>query len=217
MQKQVLVFDLDNTLILRDKAMLRCIESVFEIQLNEAQKKAIEQRDDRGHSDRIIFCEWLRSFLILSPDVDTIWQSIRSNIGYFVRFNKDTETVLSSLQKDYELILLTNGGTENQQRKIKQTELEHFFQKERIFISESIGYSKPNPKAFEVVEKLFDEGTQFYMIGDHWEKDILGAINFGWRAIYLSPKKKGDFSNEKIKCISSLSALKKALNEFPID
>ena len=212
MQKTILVFDLDNTLILRDQAMVNCIEKVFDIQLTRQQKVMIEKKDEQGHSDRIAFCQWLKIFLNLNESSDLIWENIKNNIGFFVKLNPHTISTLSLLQNEYELVLLTNGGTENQKRKIIQTGLSQFFSSNRIFISEAIGFSKPNSEAFQIVQNQFSSIQQFIMIGDHFEKDILGAKNFGWEAIYLNsnnyPK------DENALTISSLKDLKQILHEL---
>jgi len=189
LQNPILVFDLDNTLILRDQAMLNCIENLFDIQLTFSQKMAIEEKDKKGHSDRMDFCKWLKPYLNLNQSVEFIWETIKTNIGYFVKLNQNAKGVLQQLQDDYELVLLTNGGTENQKRKINQTGLNQFFPTNRIFISEKIGCRKPDSAAFQMVQNQFPLANQFIMIGDHFEKDILGAKNFGWEAIYLNPLK----------------------------
>ena len=183
---QVLVFDLDNTLLLRDEAMLHCIENLFKVQLSVAQKKAIQLKDAQGHSDRIVFCEWLRIYLELSVPASTIWSKIKENIGFFVKLNKGVIPMLKQLKSQYELVLLTNGGTSNQQRKIRQTGLDRFFTTDKTFISESIGFSKPDPRAFQIIQNQFKTKCSFCMVGDHWEKDILGALHFGWKAIYVN-------------------------------
>lgn len=206
-QNQVLVFDLDNTLLLRDEAMLNCLEQVFNLQLSFSQKKAIQLKDEMGHSDRLFFCEWLQAYLRIPLPVETIWASIKENIGFFVTLNEGAETTLQQLKSKYDLILLTNGGTSNQHRKIKQTGLDAFFSVDKIFISETIGFDKPNPKAFQVVQDQFEIDTQFCMIGDNLEKDIFGAIQFGWNAIYLSNRPIANVST-----IASLIQLKDVLN-----
>jgi len=192
---------------------LDCIEKLFNLSLTPLQKKSIQRKDEQGHSDRIQFCNWLKSFLDLSFDEDEIWRIVKSNIGKFVQLNKNVKELLGQLQKEYTLVLLTNGGTENQQLKINHTGLNDFFSSDKILISASIGFSKPDPEAFQMVEKLFHQKTQFYMIGDHWEKDILGAKNKGWKAIYLNADSKHS-EMENVKIISSLLELKPALNEL---
>ena len=202
-QNQVLVFDLDNTLLLRDEAMLNCLESLFNLQLSSSQRQAIQLKDKQGHSDRFIFCTWLQIYLQIPLSVSAIWAQIRENIGFFVRLNEGVITTLQQLKKHYELVLLTNGGTSNQQRKIKQTGLGAFFTSDKLFISEAIGFSKPDPRVFQVVQNQFTPDTQFCMIGDHWEKDIVGAIRFGWKAIYLNSN---NFQKSELLLSSQLSS-----------
>jgi len=214
-QKLRLVFDLDNTLLFRDEAMLACIEAVFDLRLSVLQKIAIRQQDEQGHSDRIHFCKWLQSYLNIAMEVASIWSLIKKNIGRFVTINPSTVRVLSTLQTTYECILLTNGGIENQQKKIAQTKLNTFFPASHIFISESIGYQKPDLKAFQLVQNQFDGTTNFCMIGDHWEKDILGAENAGWYAVHLTATPRST-NRKKITSITSLAMLDDALNNLTI-
>jgi len=215
LQKKVLVFDLDNTLIHRDQAMLDCIESLFKIPLSKEQKKEIAFWDEQGHSHRIIFCQRLKEILTLRQEAIIIWNLIRSNIGFHVRIEKEVQSVLEELKKTFELVILTNGGTENQRRKIEQAQLTDFFTEDEIFISEMIGFDKPDPRAFQFVRDKFAPGTQFCMIGDHWEKDILGALKFGWQAIYLNSKEKKQFYENVIE-ISNIPELIRLTNDFRI-
>lgn len=212
-QKLKLVFDLDNTLLFRDQAMLDCIEYVFKLQLSTSQKVAIERQDEQGHSDRIQFCTWLQTFLEIPTKATTIWSSISANIGDFVRINKATNSVLSTLQKQYECILFTNGGIDNQSRKIAQTGLNHFFQTSHIFISEALGCKKPELKAFQLVQSQFKAGTRFCMVGDHWENDILGAKNAGWYVIHLTENPL-PINSERIEQITCLTMLSSVLNKW---
>ena len=185
MKNSILVFDLDNTLILRDQAIINCIEKLFDMQLTAQQKSAIEEKDEQGHSNRLEFCKWLKTYLNLNQSVDSIWKKIKNNLGYFVKLNQHADEVLHQLQKNHELVLLTNGGTENQNRKIKETGLNQFFPTNRIFISEKMGCRKPERKAFQIVQNQFPSASQFIMIGDHFKKDILGAKNFGWVILFM--------------------------------
>lgn len=209
---QILVFDLDNTLINRDQAMLHCIENTFKIQLSDAQKHEIQLKDAQGHSNRKHFCNWLRTFLKLPKETNQIWQLLRKNIGYYVTPAKEAKAVLRGLQSHHKMALLTNGGTENQTRKIAQTGINEFFPPNRIFISEQIGHKKPDPEAFQIVQDQFKDAQSFYMIGDHWEKDILGALKFGWKPVYLNPDAPSQLP-EGVRAIQSLKELSTMLNE----
>ena len=214
-QNLKLVFDLDNTLLFRDQAMLDCIEHLFNCQLSTSQKATIQKKDKQGHSDRIHFCQWLKAFLDLPVKTTTIWSLISQNIGQFVTINTTTNSVLSTLQAKYECILLTNGGIENQSKKIAQTGLNRFFPSSHIFISEALGTKKPELATFQLVENQFGTNARFCMIGDHWEKDILGAANAGWYGVHLTTKPRLTHS-KKITSIASLLLLENALNKWRI-
>ena len=55
------------------------------------------------------------------------------------------------------------------------------FDKELIFISEKIGYRKPEIKTFQFVEqKLQLLPSECLIIGDDWLNDIEGGRNAGW-------------------------------------
>jgi HAD superfamily hydrolase (TIGR01549 family) len=58
---------------------------------------------------------------------------------------------------------------------------------ESSFHSYSVGYAKPHPQIFRAAERaLLASSASFVHIGDSWNADILGAINAGWKAVYLS-------------------------------
>ena len=55
------------------------------------------------------------------------------------------------------------------------------------FLSAETGFLKPEPQAFETVQKrlgLFP--GQLAMVGDSWNDDILGALGAGWTAIWVN-------------------------------
>lgn len=83
--------------------------------------------------------------------------------------------------------VLTNGTAQNQGKKIQVLGLTKWFTEETIFISDVIGYTKPNPKAFLAVQeymKLNPKETWF--IGDTFEVDVEGAKSAGWHVIWFN-------------------------------
>jgi YjjG family noncanonical pyrimidine nucleotidase len=95
--------------------------------------------------------------------------------------------VLEYLHGRYEMAIITNGFKEVQYEKIHKSELSKYFRK--IFISEEIGAQKPGRKIFEYAIKSMNAPKKStLMIGDSWEADIVGAMNFGIDQIYYNPK-----------------------------
>lgn len=87
--------------------------------------------------------------------------------------------------------ILTNGTAVNQGKKIDVLGMERWFPKERIFISDEVGATKPDVRAFQAVEKsmgLDPEDTWF--VGDTFEVDVDGAHNAGWHIIWFNHRKR---------------------------
>lgn len=55
------------------------------------------------------------------------------------------------------------------------------------FLSAHTGFLKPQPEAFEAVQrKLGLFPGELLMIGDSWEDDVQGALQAGWTAVWLN-------------------------------
>jgi putative hydrolase of the HAD superfamily len=90
-------------------------------------------------------------------------------------------------KKNYQLFVITNGFREVQNEKMISSGLDHYFKK--IFISEDVKSPKPGKEIFEYAIKSANaKKSKSVMIGDDWDVDILGAINFGIDAIHYINK-----------------------------
>lgn len=88
------------------------------------------------------------------------------------------ETLTYLRQRTYQMHIITNGFKEVQRLKMRNSGLEPFFGK--VFISEEVQANKPEREIFEyAVKSVNARKTRSLMIGDNWEADILGAMNFG--------------------------------------
>ncbi len=94
--------------------------------------------------------------------------------------------LLDHLHGKYEMSVITNGFKEVQYDKIQKSGLSKYFRK--IFISEEIGAQKPDKLIFEyAVKSMNAKKKKSLMIGDSWDADIVGAMNFGIDQVYFSP------------------------------
>jgi YjjG family noncanonical pyrimidine nucleotidase len=94
--------------------------------------------------------------------------------------------LLDYLHGRYEIAIITNGFKEVQYDKIRKSELSKYFRK--IFISEEVGAQKPGRQIFEYAIKSMNAPKKSsLMIGDSWDADIVGAMNFGIDQVYFSP------------------------------
>lgn len=95
--------------------------------------------------------------------------------------------VLDFLHGRYDVAIITNGFKEVQYDKILKSELSKYFRK--IFISEEIGAQKPKKEIFEyAIKSMNAPKNSSLMIGDSWDADIVGAMNFGIDQIYFNPE-----------------------------
>ena len=95
--------------------------------------------------------------------------------------------LLDHLHGRYDIAIITNGFKEVQYDKIRRSELSKYFRK--IFISEEVGAQKPRKQIFEYALKSMNAPKKSsLMIGDSWEADILGAMNFGMDQVYYNAK-----------------------------
>ncbi len=83
--------------------------------------------------------------------------------------------------------LISNGFKEVQYRKLRGSNLEHYFT--HIVLSEMVGALKPNPEIFNYALTLNKaQKEKVLMVGDSFEADIVGALMSGIDAAYLNPK-----------------------------
>lgn len=98
-------------------------------------------------------------------------------------------TLIEDLTNNYKLSIVTNGLSDVQNKRIRQSSIAHHFKS--IIISEEAKVSKPNPEIFELaLNKInpFDK-SKVLMIGDSLTSDIQGGINFGIDTCWYNPNK----------------------------
>lgn len=94
--------------------------------------------------------------------------------------------VLDYLHHKYRMAIITNGFREVQAEKLLQTGLRKYFDK--LFISEEIGAQKPHKLIFQhAVKSMNAPKKKSLMIGDSWDADIVGAMQFGMDQVYYCP------------------------------
>ena len=91
--------------------------------------------------------------------------------------------LLDYLKDKYTLSIISNGFGEVQGIKLRRSCLLPYFT--HIFLSEEVGYQKPDIRFFQaVLEKLDAKNTECLVIGDNFQTDILGAQNAKIDAVF---------------------------------
>lgn len=114
------------------------------------------------------------------------------NMGRQTNLFPGTIDTLTALQnKGYVMHIITNGFKEVQYEKLRNCQIDQFFDK--VFISEEIQSAKPHREIFEYAIKSANaKKSKSIMIGDSWETDMIGVQRFGIDGIWVSNNKPFD-------------------------
>ncbi len=120
-----------------------------------------------------------------------------------------TIETLDYLKDNYQLHIITNGFSLVQEVKLQKSNLDKYFV--TITNSELAGHKKPHENIFQFALSLANAPkNQSIMVGDSIEADVLGAMNFGMKAVYFNPSNE-QVSNNAIIQIQKLTQLKNIL------
>ena len=125
------------------------------------------------------FSRSLQAFGILEYDWIELNRLYLENMALQTQLFPGTMETLTTLKiKGYQMHIITNGFREVQYSKLANCGLSRFFTK--VFISEEINTTKPHRQIFEHALKSSNASKKrSIMIGDSWEIDIKGALEFG--------------------------------------
>lgn len=107
--------------------------------------------------------------------------------GHF--FMDGAEELLDALYKKYRLYLVSNGTASVQKGRLESSGIEKYF--DGIFISQTVGFNKPDVRFFEkVFESIPDfKKEETVIIGDSLTSDIQGGINAGIKTVWFAEGK----------------------------
>ena len=197
----ILVFDLDDTLYSKQQVFLTALKKCYPTFTTDIDVYKVYQE-----KSEIAFELFTKGQITLEENHLSRVEGTLSALGLdsskesVIRFKETYQYVMNHIELDKEwhdffnqvshrstLVLLTNGPTSHQSKKITSLGLKKWFEPSRIFISETTGVPKPQAEAFINVERLFPDVSRndFWMIGDDLTNDIEGAKNRDWNTIYF--------------------------------
>lgn len=124
-------------------------------------------------------------------DVAALSFAYRQGLAASTHLMNGAREVLDYCQSKYRLGLITNGLTEVQYPRLKNTGIGAYF--EAIVVSDEIGIAKPHAGFFDHAFNLMGpvEKERVLVIGDNPNADIGGALSYGCHACWL--KLPGEF------------------------
>jgi len=112
------------------------------------------------------------------------------------------------------IAILTNGRTKSQYAKVIALDLHRWFDDDHIFISGGIGYQKPDPMAFQYIEKMFSlNPEETWYIGDTYEADVVGADGAGWHTVWFNHRNREHLENCADVTVTSIEELSRFIRE----
>jgi putative hydrolase of the HAD superfamily len=220
-------FDLDHTLWDFEKNSALAFEKIFQElnfdinsqqfmdiynPINVAYWKLYEKNEIDQETLRVNRVKDAFEALNYSISLDQINTISNLFIEYLTSNNhliEGTIETLDYLKDKYILHIITNGFSFVQDVKLQKSNLDKYFV--TITNSEAAGHKKPHENIFKhALTTANASKTESIMIGDSYEADVLGAQNFGIKAVYFNPKAEMISQNQIIQ-IQSLTQLKNIL------
>ncbi len=228
MIKNVL-FDLDDTLLDFHRAEAEAISfTLKEIGINPSEENiALYSKINRSCWAKLETGEYTREevlhrrFDILFDTLGVNGDSHETQKLYEYRLSlgayylDGAEDLLDCLYDKYRLYIATNGIINVQSRRIKDSGIGKYF--EKIFVSEKIGYNKPDKRFFDAAfaEIPGFKHEETVIVGDILTSDIKGGINAGIKTVYFNQnRRKNDTGITPDYEIAKLSDLIKLLEEM---
>ena len=142
-------------------------------------------------------------------------KSYQKHLGSVAAFSPYGLETVMDLKNSYKQFAATNGTITAQEGKLKKSGLDQIL--DGIFISDKIGYEKPDPRFFQsILDFVGDSKAEEYVIiGDSLTSDMKLGKNCGLKTIFYNPKSletDKDLVDFEIKDLRQVKDLIQAIN-----
>ena len=223
MKYKAILLDLDNTLYDYNKPHSLAIDAVFDYCSKnfkiEKNKFDIEYKSARfiinnqltktaSSHNRLLYFQYMLENLQINP-LDHALELYNIYWDTFIKNMILYEGVYDFLKKfEGKVCIITDLTAEIQYRKIKKLKLTNLI--DFIVTSEEAGIEKPSRNIFELaLKKINLKKSEICMIGDNYEKDIVGGLNLGIKSFWFNLKAENivENDNQNINKINSYKTL----------
>ncbi|WNS80702.1 YjjG family noncanonical pyrimidine nucleotidase [Domibacillus sp. DTU_2020_1001157_1_SI_ALB_TIR_016] len=222
---RTLLFDIDDTLLdfrAAEQAALALLFAEQNMQLTDEIKERYKQINQQLWSEfeegRITREEVVNSrFSLLfqeygySVDGTVLEAKYRGYLEEGHQLIEDALEIVTGLQPNYDLYIVTNGVSKTQYKRLLDSKLHPFFK--GIFVSEDTGFQKPMKEFFDYVFARIPHfnAEEALIIGDSLNADIKGGQQAGidtcWFNPGMKPNKAGIEPTYQIQALAELSQI----------
>lgn len=188
---KAIIFDLDNTLIDRQKAFREMLERKFHVLFNnedliQEMVDYIIKEDKNGTVERIdVFTKWVTKYQVTCISAKQLDQEWSNESGSAAFLYDDVRATLTKLKEKYKIAILTNGNKVSQRRKLQTIDIYDLL--DYSLVSDEIGIRKPNKEIFEYTAKQLGLNTnECVYVGDNYNVDVIGSRNAGMLPVFIS-------------------------------
>ena len=226
----IILWDIDGTLLdfevaeaaairtlYRDFGLGQCTDRAL-LNYNLINKKYWKRMElgEIGKQEVLVgrFREFLESEGLDVSLAESLNKEYQLRLGDTINFCENARELVSDLKGTVKQYAVTNGTVLAQGKKLKNSGLDKIF--DGVFISEVVGYEKPDVRFFEgVYEKIGrPDKTQMLIIGDSLTSDIRVGNRGGIKTCWYNPQGKPNEDNEHADYeIQSLHELPKIIFE----
>ena len=211
---KVILWDVDGTLLNFDKAEKYALRQCFaKFNLKECTDAMISRyaeinkrywkRLEAGEitKEQVLlerFSEFFQKEHIRCDKIKEFNDEYQVRLGDKIFLNDDSKSLLERLKGKAKQYAVTNGTYVAQKRKLENSGLDVLF--DGIFISDQIGYEKPDIRFFDHIWKQTGvyEKDDVLIVGDSLTSDMQGGNNAGIRCCWYNPEDKENNTNVKI-------------------
>ena len=201
MKYKNLLLDIDDTLFDFAACERAAIKKTFDVlslpcsdkilgeyhEINKEMWHALERGEYNKMQIRTLRFEILFSHLGFHADAEEVNALYGEKLSCEHILLPGARAFLSEAHKKYRLYVITNGITEVQQRRLDDADLRGFFS--GVFISEQIGYNKPDRRFFDTVIGLAElKREECIVFGDSPTSDMAGARGAGIDCCLFAPR-----------------------------
>lgn len=179
------LFDLDNTLVDRDRAFRRwTVVFCEQFRLGEDAAPWLVEADGDGVVARSAFMASARDRFSLTMSVDDLVEWYASTYPRCYVPEDGSRAALERLRAaGWGIGVVTNGRWEQQTEKVRRTGMDQVV--DAVCVSEDLGVRKPDPRIFREAARRCGRPLRGWMVGDSPEADVLGGAGVGLRTVWL--------------------------------